>query len=78
MNSELVFDPTVPEIDMDSFQKQYWTYSVYSNPGVELKEEVPTNMPDSLVILFVMRIFVGADHAGESVTRRSRSGYIFS
>ena len=28
MNSELVFNPTVPDIDMYYFQKQDWTYSV--------------------------------------------------
>ena len=33
-------------------------------------------MPEPLGLAFVMRVFVDADHAGESVTRRSRSGYI--
>ena len=34
MNLELLFDTAVPDIDMYSFQKQDWTYSVFSTPGV--------------------------------------------
>ena len=34
-------------------------------------------MPDPLGLTFVTRVYLDADHAGESVTRRSRSGYIF-
>ena len=37
MNSEMVFDPSDPDIDMDSFQRQDWSYSIYSSPGEELK-----------------------------------------
>ena len=76
INSALVFDPTVPDIDMESFQKQDWKYYVYSTPGVELKEEVPPNITDPLGLPFVMRKFMDADHAGETMTKRSRSGYI--
>ena len=28
MNTEMVFDPSDPEIDMNSFQHQYWSYSI--------------------------------------------------
>ena len=76
IKSELVFNATVPEIDIYSFQKQDWAYSVYSNLGVYLKEEVPPNMPEPLGLPFAMQFFVDADHAGDNVTRRSRSGYI--
>ena len=75
-NSKIVFEPTVPEIDMNSFQKQNWTYFVYCSPGVDLKEEVPPNMPEPLGLPFVMQFFVDADHAVKTVTRRSRSRYI--
>ena len=77
MNSELVFNPTVPDIDMYSFQKQDWTYSVYLTPGVDLNEEVPPNMPEPLGLPFLMWVFVVSDHAGESVIRLSRRGFIF-
>ena len=76
MNSEIVFDPTTPEVGMDIFQKKYWSFYVYSSPGEELKEEFTPNVPDPLGLPFVMRFYVDADHAGKSVTRRSRSGYI--
>ena len=33
MNSEMVFDPDTPEVDMAIFQKRYWIFSVYSSPG---------------------------------------------
>ena len=48
MNSELVFVPTALDIDMNSFQKKDSTYSVYSTPGLELKEEVSPNIPEPL------------------------------
>ena len=28
MNTEMVFDPSEPEIDMNSFQRQDWSYSI--------------------------------------------------
>lgn len=76
MNTEMVFDPSVPEIDMNIFQRQDWSYSIYSTPGEELKEDVPPNMPDPLGRGFTIRVFFDADHAGESLTRRSRTGFV--
>ena len=74
LNTEMVFDPSEPEIDMDSFQRQDWSYSIYSTPGEELKEALPPNMPKPLGKAFTIRCFVDADHAGESLTHRSRTG----
>ena len=76
MNSDMVFDPSDPDIDMDSFQRQDWSYSIYSLPGEELKEALPYKMPHPLGNGFKLRCFVDADHAGESLTRRSRTGLI--
>ena len=76
MNTEMVFDPRDPEIDMKSFQRQYWSYSIYSSPGADLKEALPPNMPKLLGHGFKIRCFVDDDHAGESLTRRSRTGFI--
>ena len=28
MNSDMVFDPSDPDIDMDSFRRQDWSYSI--------------------------------------------------
>ena len=44
-NAEMVFDPTVPDIDLKKFPAEDWGYLVYSTPGEVLKEEVPPNMP---------------------------------
>ena len=76
MNTEMVFDPSEPEIDMNSFQRQDWSYSIYSSPGEELKEALPPKMPKPLGHGFKIRCFVDADHAGEPLTRRSRTGFI--
>ena len=37
MNTDMVFDQSEPEIDMNSFQRRDWIYSIYSSPGEELK-----------------------------------------
>ena len=76
MNSEMVFDPSEPEIDMNEFLRQDWSYSVYSSPGEELKEVLPPNKPEPLGNGFTIRCFVDADHAGNLVTRRSRTGFV--
>ena len=41
-----------------------------------VKEAIPPYMPKPLVKEVVMRCFVDVDHAGEKLTRRSRSGFI--
>ena len=72
----MVFDPSEPKIDMHLFQRQEWSYSIYSTPGDELKEALPLNTPTSLGKAFTIQCFVGADHAGEYFTFRSSTGYI--
>ena len=62
---------------MNDFQNQDWSWSIYSSPGEELKDELPLDMPEPLGQPFVTQVYVDADHAGETVTRRSRSGHIF-
>ena len=75
-NSEIVFDHTVPAIDYSDFPKQDWENTVYANKRGELKEDVPVNMPTPLGEGFKMRVFVDSDHAGDQVTRRSRTGFL--
>ena len=48
MNSEIVFDPSEPMIDMQNFQRQDWGYSIYSSSGEELKERVRSDIPEPL------------------------------
>ena len=76
MNTEMVFDPREPKIDMNSFQSQGWSYSIYSSPGEDLKEALQPNMPKPHGHGFKICCFVDADHAGESLTRWSRTGFI--
>ena len=76
MNTEMVFDPSEQEIDMNSFQRQDWRYSIYSSPGGDLKEALPPNIPKPLGHGFKIRCFVDSDNAGESLTRQSQTGFI--
>ena len=72
-NSEMVFDPSDPAVDEKQFERKDWTSSEF---GLELEEEVPSNMPEPRGQGFVMCAYVDADHAGDSVTRRSRTGFL--
>ena len=72
-NSEMVFDPSDPTIDEESFERRDWTSSEF---GLNLTEEMPTNMPESRGLGFVMRAYVDADHASNTITRRSRTGFL--
>ena len=71
-NAEMPYDPTEPEIDEALFERQDCTQSIYG----DVKEELPPNMPQPLGRGFRMRTYVDSDHAGESLTRRSRTGFI--
>ena len=71
-NGVMVFDPTEPEIDQSQFPTQDWSASAYG----ECKEEVPSNAPKPRGLGFTSRAFVDSDHAGDTVTRRSRTGFI--
>jgi Reverse transcriptase (RNA-dependent DNA polymerase) len=70
-NSRIVFDPSYPEIDHNLFIKHNWT-RFYS----DAKEPIPPNAPEPLGNPVVLRMYVDADHAGDVLTHRSRTGYI--
>ena len=72
-NSEMVFDPSEPDIDESQFQEKDWTTSEF---GDCTEEELPANMPMPRGLGFRMRAYVDADHAGDSITRRSRTGFL--
>jgi hypothetical protein len=73
-NTEMVFDPTPAIPDMTLFEWQDWSYFPYGCEG--LNEELPSNMPKSLGPSMTMRVFVDADHAGDLITRCSRTSFI--
>ena len=70
-NSRIVFDPTYPDIDYENFPRKDWT-SAYGN----MTEAIPDNAPEPRGEGFIMTAYVDADHAGDKLTRRSRTGYL--
>ena len=73
-NAEMLFDPSLPHVDPSAFQRQDWTFSAMTEE--DMKEVLPPYMPASRGRGFVIRVFVDADHAGDEITRRSRTGFI--
>ena len=71
-NTEMIFDPSYPVIDYSQFEKQDWSQTVYG----ECKEDLPPNMPEPRGAGFIIRVYVDSDHAGDSITRRSRTGFL--
>lgn len=72
-NAELIFDPSDPEIDLSSFERRDWSTSEF---GLVEPEQMPPNAPEPRGQGFTMRLFVDADHASDTITRRSRSGFL--
>ena len=68
----MVFDPTPPDIDASAFTDEDWSFTAYG----ECKEEISSNAPEPRGIGFTMRAFVDSDHAGDLVTRRSKTGFL--
>ena len=70
-NSRLIFDPTYPEIDMNDFKECDWR-PMYG----DIKEPKPPDAPEPRGKEVDLRMYVDADHAGDKLTRRSRTGFI--
>jgi len=73
-NTEMVFDPSDPVINESDFELRDWTSSEFGH--IQGKEVLPPNMPEPRGLGFVMRAKVDADHASDTVTRRSRTGFL--
>ena len=72
-NAELVLDPTVRDFDVDElFPRRDWKHT----PFVDAKEEIPPNAPEARGLGFTIFANVDSDHAGDEITRRSRTGFI--
>jgi hypothetical protein len=69
-NSRLVLDPTYPTIDQSKFKRQDW-----KNFYGELKEPIPVDIPETRGKGVDVQMWVDADHAGDKLTRRSRTGF---
>ena len=73
-NAELVLNPSDPtDMDMGAFERRDWTTSEF---GHLEKEEAPPNAPAPRGFGFVMHAKVDADHATDTATRRSRTGFL--
>ncbi len=72
-NAEMVFDPTEPEIDASQFERRDWTTSEVTE---DLEEPLPSNMPEPRGFGFTMRSYVDADHATDTMIRKSRTGFL--
>ena len=72
---EMVFYTSDPVVGERQFEEKYWTASEF---GSHTKEELPANMPIPKGFGFVIRDYVDANHAGDPITCRSRTGmYMF-
>jgi hypothetical protein len=68
----MVFDSTEPDLDESQFPQEDWSASAYG----ECKEDLPPNAPEPRGNGFTMRAFVDSNHAGDTITRRSQTGFI--
>jgi hypothetical protein len=69
-NSRLIFDPTYPLIDDSTFQHHDWE-EFYG----DVQEAIPTNAPPPLGKEVDLRMMADSDHAGDKMTRQSRTGF---
>ena len=71
-NVEMVFDLTVPDINDEDFPKHDWSHTPFS----QNKEPIPDHHPKPRGFGFHLLANVDSDHAGDSITRQSRTGFI--
>ena len=73
-NTELMYNPSDPVIEESSFTLQDWSSLEFGH--VQGNEEKPCNMAEPRGLGFTMRSKVNADHTGDTVTRKSRTGFL--
>jgi hypothetical protein len=73
-NTELVFHPSDPCVEESDFELKDWTSREFGH--LQGDEELPPNMPQPRGLGFIMSAKVDADHASDTVTRRSRTGFL--
>jgi hypothetical protein len=69
-NSRMVFDPSYPQIKLSTFKECDWK-EFYGDVG----EPIPPNMPKPRGKKAKLQLYVDADHAGDQLIRRSRTGF---
>ena len=68
----MVYDPTDPNVGDAQLAKEDWKDTVYG----DFHEDILLDAPQGRGFMFNMRAFVDSDHAVDSVTCRSRTGFI--
>ena len=68
----MVFDLTVPNFDKSCFKDEDWSHTLYN----DATEKIADNMPKPFGKGFTIRAYIDADHAGNLLTRRSRTGFV--
>ena len=80
-NSEILFDPTEPDVDMTDFQREDWGLIINGNvkddmpPIVSFNESGTGDMPEPRGQGFTITVYVDCDIGSDCVTRRSRTGF---
>ena len=80
-NSEMIFDPSEPEVDMSIFPREDWSLSIYGDvkedmpPTRPFEELGPADMPAPRGTGFTTTVYVDCDLGGDCVTCRSRTGF---
>ena len=75
-NSQMVFDPTPPDIDPASCPKEDWSHSVYGNKVEDIPSSNDPDYVESRGKGFIIRAYVDSNHAGNRATRRSRTRFL--
>ena len=70
-SSQLLFDPTYPDIDFDTFNDGAEWKTLYG----DVIKAIPPNAPDPKGKSVNLRMWVDSEHAGDKMTRRLRTGY---
>ena len=74
-NTEMMFDPTEPEVDMKDFSREDWSYSIYGDAKEELHpmkpfaDSGPGNMAEPRRIVLTMTVYADCDLGGDCVMR---------
>ena len=80
-NSEMLFDPTEPDVDMAYFHCEDWGLSIYGDVKedmmsiVSFAESGTANMPDPRGQGFTMTVYFDCDLGDDCVARRLRTGF---
>ena len=72
----MVFDPSRVEFDKALFPKKDWGYSIYYQAASDSQEELSPDMPKPRGTGMDMRVYVNSNHAGDTVTHISRTGFV--